>query len=172
MRVGGKCESFPEETQRAEDLSWRRKQRERRGRKRRRMDRKDGEDQKLGGNFNSEIWRLERTVSCFKVTLRPQTPGPGDLGRERRPRLAFAHRWGLGRGTYPEGWKMGCGQAESREGCFMGRTLRKARPLMPALRLISDHKAVRYTQSLAFPLMEKLRFPELWLLSGCEDTTK
>ena len=110
--------------------------------------------------------------AVFKVTLGPPTPGPGDLGRERRPRLAFAHRWGLGRGTCPEGWKMGRGQAESREGCFMGRTLRKARPLTPALRLMSDHKAVRYTQSLAFPLMEKLRFPEPWLLAGCEDTPK
>lgn len=126
----------------------------------------------MGREFQLRIWRLERTVGCFKVTLGPPTPGPGDLGRERRPRLTFAHRWGLGRGTCPEGWKMGRGQAESREGCFMGRTLRKARPLTPALRLMSDHKAVRYTQSLAFPLMEKLRFPEPWLLAGCEDTPK
>lgn len=54
MQVGGKCESFPEETQRAEDLSWRRKEKERRGRKRRRVDRKDWEDGEWGGNFNSE----------------------------------------------------------------------------------------------------------------------
>lgn len=65
MQVGGKCESFPEETQRAEDLSWRRKQRERRGRKRRRMDRKNGEDREWGGNFNSESggWRGQSAAS-------------------------------------------------------------------------------------------------------------
>lgn len=75
MQVGGKCESFPEETQRAEDLSWRRKQRERRGRKRR-TDRKDEENREWGGNFDSESggWRGQSAAS--------RSPwGPRLLGR-------------------------------------------------------------------------------------------
>lgn len=87
--------------------------------------------------------------------------GKGELG------LPLLSRGNQRRGDLHRG--MENGEWARRE---PGRTLQEARPLIPALRPVSDHEAGRYTQSLAFPLMEKLRFPESWLLMGCEDTPR